>query len=44
MRACHNGGRPCFVNEDQAFRVQIRLARDPFTPRACSNQLASIDW
>jgi hypothetical protein len=32
MRAGHIGGRPCFIDEDQALRVQIKLARKPFTP------------
>ena len=32
MGACHIGGSPCFIDEDQALWVKIKLALKPPTP------------
>ena len=32
MRACHIGGSPCLIDEDQALWVKIKLALEPPTP------------
>jgi len=32
MAAGHVGGRPCFVDEDKALRVEIDLTLEPFPP------------